>query len=236
MEGHPAITVDLVRQLVLAQFPTLAGLPIRRVDLDGWDNRTFRLGEEMSVRLPSAAGYVPQVEKEHRWLPELAPHLPLPIPVPVAKGAPGGGYPWPWSIYRWLAGAPLVTAPIADLRQFAIDLATFLDALYRIDATDGPAAGPHNFWRGGPLTVYDKETREAITTLRDEIDTDLALDVWETALASPWTGMPVWVHGDVAVGNLLVRDGRLSAVIDFGSSGVGDPACDTVDRLDAVHG
>jgi len=198
------------------------------VELDGWDNRTFRLGDDMSVRLPSAEGYVPQVEKEHRWLPRLAPHLPLPIPAPIAKGEPGEGYPWPWSVYRWLDEEPAATAPITDFRQFAVDLAKFLAALYRIDATEGPTAGPHNFWRGGPLTVYDAETREAIAALGDEIDPGAATAVWETALAATWTGSPVWVHGDVAMGNLLVRDGRLAAVIDFGSSGVGDPACDTV--------
>lgn len=228
MPGELQIDIDLVQRLVATQFPQWAGLPVRPVDLDGWDNRTFRLGDDMSVRMPSAEGYVPQVKKEHRWLPALAPHLPIPIPVPLAKGTPGEGYPWPWSVYRWLEGAPAATAPITDLRQFAVDLAGFLAALYRIDASGGPAAGPHNFWRGGPLTVYDAETREAIDALRDEIDADAAMAVWETALAAPWTGMPVWVHGDVAVGNLLVRDERLSAVIDFGSSGVGDPACDTV--------
>lgn len=222
------IDAALVRRLVASQFPRWAHLPVRPVDIDGWDNRTFRLGDELSVRLPSAERYVSQVEKEHRWLPQLAPHLPLPIPTPIAKGAPGEGYPWPWSVYRWLDGEPAATAAIHDLRQLAIDLAGFLLALYRIDATGGPAAGPHNFWRGGPLEVYDAETRASIVTLRDEIDVEQATAAWETALAATWTGTPVWVHGDVAVGNLLVRDGRLAAVIDFGSSGVGDPACDTV--------
>lgn len=228
MSRDVQIDVDLVRRLVFSQFPQWAELPVRPVELDGWDNRTFRLGENMSVRLPSAEGYVPQVEKEHRWLPELAPQLPLPIPSPIAQGTPGEGYPWPWSIYRWLEGEPAATAPIADFRQFAIDLARFLAALYRVDATGGPVAGVNNFWRGGPLAVYDAETRGAIDTLRDEIDADAATAVWESALATRWNDSPVWVHGDVAVGNLLFSNGRLSAVIDFGSSGVGDPACDTV--------
>jgi aminoglycoside phosphotransferase (APT) family kinase protein len=222
------IDADLVARLVAGQFPQWADLPVRTVNLQGWDNRTFRLGEELSVRLPSAPGYAPQVEKEHRWLPRLAPHLPLPIPIPIARGRPAEGYPLDWSVYRWLPGTPLATTPIADLSQLAADLAHFLAALYRIDASDGPPAGPHSFYRGGPLSVYDAETREAIATLRDEIDADAATAIWEEALAAEWDGPPVWVHGDVAVGNLLMQDGRLSAVIDFGSSAVGDPSCDTV--------
>jgi aminoglycoside phosphotransferase (APT) family kinase protein len=224
----PSIDADLVARLIAEQFPEWAHLPVREVVLQGWDNRTFRLGEELSVRLPSAAGYVPQIEKEHRWLPGLAPHLPLPIPSPVAKGRPNDRYPWPWSVYQWLPGEPAATAPIADLCGFARDLAGFLSALYRIPAGDGPAAGPHSFYRGGPLSVYDDETRRAIATLSDEIDPAAATAIWHQALAAEWHGPPVWVHGDVAVGNLLVQDGRLSAVIDFGSSAVGDPACDTV--------
>jgi aminoglycoside phosphotransferase (APT) family kinase protein len=171
---------------------------------------------------------VRQVEKEHRWLPLLAPELPLPIPGPLAQGAPGEGYPFPWSIYRWIAGETASAERIADMTAFATELAGFLIALQRINADDGPAAGPHNFFRGGPLTVYDAETRSAIAALDSEIDVHQATKLWEAALAATWHGAPVWVHGDVAVGNLLVQAGRLSAVIDFGSSGVGDPACDTV--------
>jgi len=227
-EIRPTIDADLVRRLIADQFPQWANLPVRRVDLDGWDNRTFRLGDNLLVRLPSATGYVPQIEKEHRWLPHLVPHLPLPIPAPVAKGQPAAGYPFPWSVYRWLPGEPAATGHIADHRAFAADLAAFLGALYRIDAADGPPAGAHSFYRGGSLAVYDPETRAAIATLADEIDTGTVAAIWEEALATTWQGSPVWVHGDVAVGNLLVDDGRLSAVIDFGSSAVGDPACDTV--------
>jgi aminoglycoside phosphotransferase (APT) family kinase protein len=141
-------------------------------------------------------------------------------------GMPGEGYPWHWSIYRWLDGEIATIERIADLRQFATTLAQFLVALQRIDPAGGPPPGPHNFWRGGPLTVYDGETRHAIAALDGKIDTDAATAVWEAALAATWHGSPVWVHGDVAAGNLLVKNGQLSAVIDFGSSGVGDPACD----------
>lgn len=221
-----AITPALVSRLVAAQFPRWAHLPVAPVELDGWDNTTFRLGEELSVRLPSADGYVPQVEKEHRWLPRLAPQLPLPIPEPLAKGAPALGFPRPWSVYRWLAGEPATVERVSDLASFAAELADFLAALYALDATGGPPAGKHSFFRGAPLLVYDGDTRAAISALEDEIDVDAATEVWEAALAAAWNGPPVWLHGDVTGSNLLVVDGCLSAVIDFGCSAVGDPACD----------
>lgn len=220
------ITPALVSGLIARQFPRWAHLPVRPVEVSGWDNRTFRLGEDLSVRLPSAERYVPQVEKEHRWLPRLAPFLPLSIPVPLARGASDLGYPWPWSVYRWLEGENATVERIAALPQFAITLAHFLAALQRIDSAEGPPPGPHNFYRGGPLTVYDSETRNAVATLNGEIDANAVMAVWEAALTSPWSGPPVWVHGDVAAGNLLVQSGRLSAVIDFGGISVGDPACD----------
>jgi aminoglycoside phosphotransferase (APT) family kinase protein len=182
----------------------------------------------MSVRLPSAERYVAQVEKEHRYLPALGPRLPLPIPVPLGLGKPGEGYPWPWSVYAWIAGDRSSLETIADLTDFAEDLADFLLALWKIEASDGPPAGAHNFFRGGALEVYDAETRRSIDILSGEIDVPLITEIWERALASTWKDRPVWVHGDVAEGNLLVRGGRLVAVIDFGSSGTGDPACDLV--------
>ena len=148
---EPDITPSLIRRLVTAQFPQWASLPIEAVACDGWDNRTFHLGRDMSVRLPSAVRYAAQVPKEHYWLPKLAPSLPLPIPVPLAMGVPALGYPWHWSIYRWLEGEAATIERIADLRQFALALAEFLVALQRIDPTGGPPPGPHNFYRGGPL-------------------------------------------------------------------------------------
>lgn len=223
-----AITPALVAQLLAEQFPHWADLPITPAVPQGWDNRTFRLGEELSVRLPSAPGYTPQVEKEHRWLPYLAPRLPLPIPAPLAQGAPGAGYPWPWSIYRWLDGEAAQPDRIADLSVFAADLAAFLTALQQIDLANGPPAGPHSFFRGAPLHVYDAETRQAIIVVQDLVDATAATRLWEAGLAAPFVGPPVWFHGDVAINNLLVQDGRLSAVIDFGCCGVGDPACDVV--------
>jgi aminoglycoside phosphotransferase (APT) family kinase protein len=222
------ITPALVTCLLRSQFPQWADLPVSTVELDGSDNKTFRLGDNMAVRLPSADAYVVQVDKEHVWLPVLASHLPLAIPRPLARGIPGCGYPRPWSIYRWLEGQPATIKRISDLTEFAIVLAEFLAALYSIDATGGPLAGPHSFFRGGPLTTYDAETRAAIGELADEIETGAATEVWEAALSATWNRRPVWVHGDVAPSNLLVIDGRLNAVIDFGCSAVGDPACDTV--------
>jgi aminoglycoside phosphotransferase (APT) family kinase protein len=220
------IDVTLARRLVAGQFPKWADLPIAPVAPGGWDNRTFRLGKRLLVRLPSAEHYAPQVEKEQRWLPSLAPRLPLAIPLPAAMGVPGEGYPWPWSVYEWLEGAPAEPSRIADPVRFAADLAGFLKALHAIDPRDGPLFGAHSFQRGGPPAVYDGETRRAIAALDGLIDAGAVTAVWEAALAATWTGPPVWVHGDFAAGNLLVRDGALTAVIDFGCCAVGDPACD----------
>jgi aminoglycoside phosphotransferase (APT) family kinase protein len=220
------IDAVLVSLLVAEQFPQWADLPVEPVEVGGWDNRTFHLGSDKTVRLPSAERYAEQVDKEHRWLPTLAPHLPLPIPVPLAKGAPARGYAWKWSVYRWLEGETATAGRIADLRRFAIALAGFLATLQSIDPAGGPLPGEHNFYRGGPLKVYDAETRRALTALEGRIDTQAASAAWEAALGATWHGSPVWFHGDIAAGNLLVEKGRLSAVIDFGTCGVGDPACD----------
>src|SRR5687767_10675655 len=140
-----AITPVLVSRLVAAQFPQWARLPVTPAELDGWDNTTFRLGEDLSVRLPSADWYVPQVDKEHRWLPILAPQLPLPIPAPLARAEPSERFPRPWSVYRWLDGDVLTKQRVSDLATFALDLAAFLNALYQCDPT-GPEPGPHSFW------------------------------------------------------------------------------------------
>jgi aminoglycoside phosphotransferase (APT) family kinase protein len=222
------ITGNVAARLVAAQFPQWAGLPVTPVTLDGWDNTTFRLGDELSIRLPSADSCVPQVAKEHRWLPVLARHLPLPVPEPVAMGRPGEGFPRPWSVYRWLAGEPASTGRVDDLTGFATGLAGFLAALQAIDAGDGPPAGAQNFFRGGPLAAFDEQTRQLIRLTADDIDARAAASVWDTALASTWEQAPVWVHGDVTASNLLVAGGALHAVIDFGGAAVGDPACDLV--------
>jgi len=221
-----AISVDLIRQLIEEQFAQWADLPIQAVVESGWDNRTFRLGDHMVVRLPSAEAYSAQVEREQRWLPTLAPSLPQPIPTPVAIGEPSFGYPWRWSIYRRLEGTPALPKRIGSLPVFARDLAGFLRSLHAISSEGGPLPGPDNFYRGSSLTVYDSETRKAIEVLAAQINAKTVTAVWEAALASRWSHAPVWVHGDMSVGNLLVSDGRLCGVIDFGQLCVGDPACD----------
>ncbi|MBC7528488.1 MAG: aminoglycoside phosphotransferase family protein [Chthonomonadaceae bacterium] len=222
------IDVSLVSRLVATQFPRWAHLDVRPVELSGWDNKTFRLGDDMSIRLPSAERYAAQVEKEQRWLPKLAPLLPLPIPAPLAMGLPSEDYPWHWSVYKWLEGENATLERIADLSQFATDLAQFLVSLQRIDPADGPLYGGHNFFRGGPVATYDAETLRSIQILEDHIDTDAATTVWESALNATWQRPTVWIHGDIAAGNLLAARGQLSAVIDFGCMGIGDPACDLV--------
>jgi aminoglycoside phosphotransferase (APT) family kinase protein len=188
----------------------------------------FRLGDELSVRLPITEGCVAQVAKEHRWLPVLARQLPLPIPEPVAIGRPGAGFPWPWSVYRWIAGEPASIGQVVDLAGFASGLAGFLAVLQAIDPSGGPPAGAHNFFRAGPLATWDEQTRQLIRLTADDIDAGAATSVWNTALASTWQRAPVWVHGDLAASNMLVAGGALHAVIDFGGVAIGDPAYDLV--------
>jgi aminoglycoside phosphotransferase (APT) family kinase protein len=228
----PAIDEYLARRLVDSQFPQWSHLAVRPVDLNGWDNRTFRLGDELSVRLPSAEQYSLAVAKEQRWLPVLAPHLPVPVPEPVAEGRPEFDYPYPWSVYKWLAGVPapprLDDGTVTDPTAFATAVAEFLVALRGCDATGGPEPGDHNFHRGGPVSFYASDVERSLKALDDEVPVPAARRVWEDAVASTWEGDPVWFHGDISDGNLLIRDGTLAAVIDFGTSGVGDPACDLV--------
>ncbi|MFU8875750.1 aminoglycoside phosphotransferase family protein [Micromonospora sp. SL4-19] len=220
------VDADQVRRLVADQFPQWAGLSVQPVANGGWDNWTFHLGPRMSVRLPSASEYALAVDKEHRWLPALAPRLPLPIPSPLAKGEPGAGYPYSWSVYPWLDGESACADRIVDPVRFALDLAGFLAALQRVDTTDGPGPGQHNWFRGGTLRTYEVQAQRALTALDGHVDIDLAREIWQSALDARWDGVQSWFHGDVAQGNLLLIDGELAAVIDFGTCGVGDPACD----------
>jgi aminoglycoside phosphotransferase (APT) family kinase protein len=220
-------SVALVERLVAAQFPEWAELPLEPVASFGTDHALYRLGGELVARLPRREVNEGSLRNERRWLPRLAPHLPLAVPIPVADGQPGAGYPFEWSVYRWLEGEAAEHQPIADLTQAAVDLAEFIAALQRIDPTGGPTPGPHNAFRGEPLARRDRSTRTSIAALRDSIDAEAALAVWEGALEAPeWQRVPVWHHGDLDVRNLLVTDGRLSGVIDFGCLGVGDPAWD----------
>jgi aminoglycoside phosphotransferase (APT) family kinase protein len=213
-----------VARLIARQFPRWAGLPITRVRSAGTDNVLYRLGADLVVRLPRVPGAAASVDTEHRWLPQLAPLLPLAVPVPLGRGVPDDGYPYPWSVCRWLEGMNLVDEPDVDLPEVATQLGRFVAALQRIDATDGPPS-----FRGGPVSMLDERVRREIRDLGADgaVDADLATAVWQTALAAPtWTGPPVWVHADLYPVNLLARHGRLTAVIDFGGLGVGDPAID----------
>ena len=221
--------VPLVQRLLAAQFPQWADLPIERVASAGTDHAIYRLGDDMSVRLPRIGWATGQVEKERRWLPMLAPHLPLAIPVPLATGEPGEDYPWQWSVAPWLEGKDATGEHLRDLEEAAIDLAAFLKALQRIDTTGAPRPGRHNFFRGVPLAVRDDQIRQAIPAWDGLVDVGAVTAAWEAALDAPvWDGPPVWIHGDLSPGNILAAGGRLSAVIDFGCLGVGDPATELI--------
>ncbi|MFF3670944.1 aminoglycoside phosphotransferase family protein [Microtetraspora malaysiensis] len=222
------ITADLVHALISEQFPEWDGLPIAPVARQGWDNRTFRLGDRLSVRLPSAEGYVAGIGKEDRCLPILAEHLPLPVPTPVATGRPAAGYPFPWSVRRWIPGDVLESVANVDRIGVARDLGGFLTALRGIPTKQGPACGRHSCFRGCHPSVYSDDVEYALDKLGHLVDVAACRAVWASALTSAWPFPPTWFHGDLAVGNLITADGKLSAVIDFGTCGVGDPACDLV--------
>jgi aminoglycoside phosphotransferase (APT) family kinase protein len=235
MSPMVSIDADLVRRLVARRFPEWAELTVVPVSTQGVDNATFRLGADKLVRLPRYERWVGQVTREQRWLPRLAPHLPLTVPEPLAGAEPDAGFPYPWSVYRWLDGERADRAPVADPLDAAVRLARFLVALRGVDATGGPDPEWSNGFRGvgvdddrdSPIVAWRVE--EKIAALAGLVDTDALRAVWAAGRAvPPWPGSPVWVHGDPAPGNLLTTDGRLSAVIDFGTLAVGDPACDLI--------
>ena len=217
--------VPLVRRLLAAQFPEWAGLPIERVRSAGTDNALYRLGEDLVVRLPRIHWAVDGVGKDMLWLPKLAPLLPVAVPVPLAKGEPAEDYPWTWGVYPWLAGENPAIDSVPDAKSLTNEVADFVKALHRVDLAGGPAAR-----RGRPLAeVQDEEARAALAELKGMIDVDAATAAWNAAIqAPPWTGRPVWVHGDLLAGNLLLEGRRLTGVIDWGGVGIGDPACDLI--------
>ncbi len=216
--------VELVRRLLAGQFPRWADLPIHRVASYGTDHDIYRLGDGLAARLPRIGWATKQAATEALWLPKLAPHLPLALPVQLAMGHPAEGYPFEWSVYEWLPGEN-ANGTIKDLDQAAVDLAAFVRALRQVDTIGAHLRPPRG--RGGPLAEGDEQVRRSIAQLGDRVDGDAALRSWEESLnASAWEGAEVWVHGDLLPGNLLVVDGRLSAVIDWGGLNVGDPACD----------
>ena len=219
-EDELGIGEDLVRSLLAEQFPEWAGLPLRRIEPSGTVNAIFRLGDELSVRLPRREGPTEPGSRELDWLPWLVPRLPVEIPVPVAQGGPGDGYPWFWEIHTWVEGE---TAPVEaiDAIRAARDLAGLVGALQKLDPTGAPPPG-----RGIALAERDSAFRYWL----ERFDGDpRVVTEWERALAAPaWDGPPIWHHGDLDCRNWLVRDGRITGVIDWGAMGVGDPACDVM--------
>lgn len=216
------IDVDLVRRLLRSQHPDLADLPIVELT-NGWDNAIYRLGDELTVRLPRRSLAADLVRNEQRWLPMLADRLPLPIPAPVRAGEPEGDYPWAWSVCPWFAGDVAGASPPRDLRSAAAVLGGFLAALHR----PAPEEAPDNRFRGGPLDERDESTLDRIAGIADLVDVDVVRSVWRAHVGlPPWTGEPRWLHGDLHPANLVVRDGELAAVIDFGDLTSGDPATD----------
>ena len=222
-DGEPDIDAGLVRRLVAAQFPGLAGLPVRPVRSTGTVNAIFRLGDHHYARLPRLPRYARALDRECRWLPELAPRLSLRVPEPVGLGHPADGYPLSWAVYRWIDGQPYADELVGDERQAAGDLARFVAELRLIDPAGAPRTGRR------PLRELDEGTRAAIAAAGDAIDRDATVAAWDHALTAPaWDGTPVWIHTDLLRPNLLVSGGRLGAVIDFGGVGAGDPAADVI--------
>ncbi len=217
-----SIDEPLVRALLEAQQPDLADLPLTD-PVFGWDNVMFRLGPELLVRLPRRRVSAPLIRREQRWLPGLAPLLPLPIPSPLRVGGPGCGYPWSWSVCGWLPGEPAAKKPPRDAEAAAGTLGGFLRALHR----PAPPDAPMNQYRGIPLAARDDAMQTGVAKLAGVIDVAAVLALWSESLAiPPWTEALVWLHGDLHPANVLVHDGRVSAVVDFGDITAGDPATD----------
>jgi aminoglycoside phosphotransferase (APT) family kinase protein len=215
----------LVQELVRSQFPKLAALPLHEVPSTGTDNVLYRLGRHLGVRIPRVGYAVQQVDREATWLPRLAPHLPAAVPAPVARGEPAAGYPFPWLVFGWIPGDDALAAPPENWPRLAADVAAFVSALEGLDPGGAPAAG----YRGGPLAPHDEMVRRVVAHLDGVVDVACATAVWDEALAAgPWAGRPVWVHGDLLPGNVVVRAGALAGVIDWGAAGVGDPACEAM--------
>ncbi len=216
------VSPDLVRRLLTAQHPDLAHLPIE-VMANGWDNVMCRLGDELVVRLPRREAAAQLLVHEQTWLALLQPRLPLPIPAPVRIGHPGLGYPWAWSVVRLLPGRVAAENPPADMHDAAVRLGEFLGALH----VPAPPDAPANPFRGIPLPGRHAALIQSLDVLGSLVDRTAVMDAWDDAITAPaWGEPPVWLHGDLHPANILVHDGRISAVIDFGDITAGDPATD----------
>lgn len=220
------IEIDIVRKLIHEQFPQYGELKVQPVQKSGHDNRTFHLGDEMIIRLPNGKEYAMQVQKENQWLPYLSKFLSLPISQPLHIGKSNDDYPYSWSILNYLSGETVTYQNIESLNSFAKELRNFLEELQSIPSEQGPQAGQHNFYRGGNLSIYHDEIIKALELLKERLDTKRLEELWNLALEKPYLQKGVWIHGEIAIGNLLVEKGHLCGVIDFGIMGVGDPACD----------
>ncbi len=213
-----------VRGLLAEQFPQWCDLPLLRIPDSGTDSAIYRLGGDMGIRLPRIHWSVPQIDKECRWLGSLAAHLPAPVPVPIGRGEPDDRYPYPWLVYPWLPGTSL-DRTAAEATSLVADVASFVLALQQIPPDGGPPPGR----RGGPLAPLDREMEWAFGNLEGLIDTKRARQVWRAALdAEASVQDEVWIHGDLLPGNILVAEGRLTGIIDWSATGVGDPACDAM--------
>lgn len=227
---YTKIDVELVRKLITEKFPKFKGLKISLVEHGGVDNRTFYLGDDMSVRLPSSEAYASQAQKEYKWLPVISSFLTSTISIPLYLGNPSKYYPWKWSIYKWLDGksANLLNDNELDFNNIAISLAKFIKELHDVDITDAPKSGKHNFYRGSHISVYNDDFIDTLQKTESIINKDKALEIWQQAKESRWSEDPVWCHGDLYSGNFLIKDKKFAAVIDFGCIAIGDPACDLV--------
>ena len=222
-EGELHIDVALVRRLVAEQFPERAGAVIREVESTGTVNAIYRVGVDACARLPRLAVWQAGLQREARWLPWLGERLSLPVPQPIGSGRPSDRYPLAWALYRWIDGEPYADGVVDDEPRAARDLARFVRSLRQLDPSGAPPAGRR------PLRQLDDETRAAIDAGRELIDADAALAVWDDAVQSPaWDGAAVWIHADLLRPNILMSSGRISAILDFGSAGVGDPAADVI--------
>ena len=224
-EDQVDVDVDIVRGLLAEQRSDLADLPIRPVVSTGTVNALFRIGADFVVRLPLQDHWEEGIEREWRWIPWLSRRITAArLPEPIFKGIANDAFPFSWSIYRWIEGAPYDDELVDDETDVARQLSRYV---LELRALEIPAAAPE----GGrePLAVLDENTREAIEEAGTVIDAPRAMSVWDQALRTPpWDGMPVWIHGDLLRPNLIVRDGQLEAVIDYGYIGVGDPATDLI--------